>query len=263
MEIAFDLNNDFKSVTEYDFGEGPVAAHQHPKGNGWVADTAYVDETCFVGPFARVYGNAKILEKAVINDHACVFGNATVTNTARVYGDAQVYDNAFVSGNSRISGFVKVYGNSKVMDNAQLYESAEVFEDGIVCNNAEVFEKVKVYGQGIVYDNIKLYGNQIVTRKPIVGLGFDYPFAITDHHVMLGCTVMAPYYLQKMGRRIINLFKYTQEQSELWLDVADKLVRIHGCTSRDEDISNDIERKMILDLLTERNAVSDRDPRTR
>ena len=136
-------------------------------------------------------------------------------------------------------------------------------ENGIVCNNAEIFEKVKVYGNGIVYDNIKLYGNQIVTRKPLVGLGFDYPFAITDHHVMLGCTVMAPFYVQKMGRRIISLFKYTQEQADLWLDIAQKLVDLHGCTSREEDISPAIERQMLINLLTERNAVSERDPRTR
>jgi len=59
-------------MTTYDFmdGNGPIPAHQHPNGGGWVADTAIVDATAYVGPNARVYDNA------------------------RVYGDARVYDNA-------------------------------------------------------------------------------------------------------------------------------------------------------------------------
>ena len=31
----------------FDFGNGPVPAHQHPNGKGWVADTALVADTAF------------------------------------------------------------------------------------------------------------------------------------------------------------------------------------------------------------------------
>ena len=49
-------------TTIYDFqdGNGPVPAHRHPKGGGWVADTATVEETAYVGPDARVYGSALV-----------------------------------------------------------------------------------------------------------------------------------------------------------------------------------------------------------
>jgi len=62
-------------TTTFDFqdGNGPVPAHRHTTGGGWVADTATVEETAYVGPDARVYGDA------------VVFGNA------RVYGDARVF----------------------------------------------------------------------------------------------------------------------------------------------------------------------------
>ena len=53
----------------FDFGAGPVPAHQHPNGGGWVADTAHVDDTAYVGRDAWVFGKA------------WVYGNA------RVYGD--------------------------------------------------------------------------------------------------------------------------------------------------------------------------------
>ena len=33
-------------------------AHQHPNGGGWVADTAHVAESVYVGPAARIYGGA-------------------------------------------------------------------------------------------------------------------------------------------------------------------------------------------------------------
>ncbi len=40
----------------YDFGAGPVPAHQHPNGGGWVADAAYVAPGVWVGPAAGVAG---------------------------------------------------------------------------------------------------------------------------------------------------------------------------------------------------------------
>ena len=42
--------------TTFDFGNGPVPAHQHPNGGGWVADTATVADRVYVGPLARVVG---------------------------------------------------------------------------------------------------------------------------------------------------------------------------------------------------------------
>ena len=58
-------------MTQFDFGDGPVPAHQHANGGGWVADTASVAVTAYVGPDARVYDNAR------------------VSGNARVYGDAR------------------------------------------------------------------------------------------------------------------------------------------------------------------------------
>lgn len=68
----------------HDFGSGPVPAHQHPNGGGWVADTATVPLTAYIGPSARVYGAAR------------------VSGTAWVYGDAQVFGAAQVYGNRHV-----------------------------------------------------------------------------------------------------------------------------------------------------------------
>ena len=52
-------------MTTFDFndGLGPVAAHQHPNGGGWVADSAVVSDTAYVGPDAMVFGNARVSGK--------------------------------------------------------------------------------------------------------------------------------------------------------------------------------------------------------
>jgi hypothetical protein len=50
----------------YDFkdGHGPVNAHRHSDGKGWVADTATVESTVYIGPNAKVYGDAKVYGRA-------------------------------------------------------------------------------------------------------------------------------------------------------------------------------------------------------
>lgn len=41
-------------MTTYDFGNGLVPAHKHVNGGGWVADTANVSDTAFIGEEALV-----------------------------------------------------------------------------------------------------------------------------------------------------------------------------------------------------------------
>ena len=85
-------------MTKFDFndGNGPVPAHQHSNGGGWVADTASVSDTAYVGLDAQV------------------FDNAVVSGSARVSGTAQVFDNAVVSGSARVSGSALVSGRAVV-----------------------------------------------------------------------------------------------------------------------------------------------------
>ena len=75
-------------MTTFDFGFGPVPAHQHPNGRGWVADTAHVDDSAYIGPDARVFGDAR------------VSGGAWVSGGARVFGDAWVFGDAKLAKSS-------------------------------------------------------------------------------------------------------------------------------------------------------------------
>lgn len=56
---TFDFGDDHEFVDRPNFA-GPVPAHRHANGGGWVADTATVDPTAYVGPSAQVSGHAQV-----------------------------------------------------------------------------------------------------------------------------------------------------------------------------------------------------------
>jgi carbonic anhydrase/acetyltransferase-like protein (isoleucine patch superfamily) len=116
-------NGDNRMTFDFQDGNGPVPAHQHPNGGGWVADTASVADTAYIGSDARVYGNAQ------------VYGNARIYGNARVCGDANVFGNAEVSGNANVFGNAKVFGNARVSSNAWVFGNARVCDNAVVYGN--------------------------------------------------------------------------------------------------------------------------------
>ena len=68
----------------------PENGHRHANGGGWVSNSAHVDSTAYVGPYARVLGGT-VKDHARIEDHAIIV-NGTVSDTA-VVGAMSVIDN--------------------------------------------------------------------------------------------------------------------------------------------------------------------------
>ena len=60
--------------------------HQHANGKGWVANTAKVDDSVYVGPYACVYGHAEITGRVRIEDLAQISGHAKLSGDVRVCG---------------------------------------------------------------------------------------------------------------------------------------------------------------------------------
>ena len=96
---------DFKDVKKGDLGG--YIQHYHNLSQ---------TENCWIYGGATVYGNARVIEDAIVKDNAQVFGNARVTE------DAVVKDNAEVFGNAKISGRVMVIGNRKVSRDLSKFE---------------------------------------------------------------------------------------------------------------------------------------------
>lgn len=97
----------------FDFGQGPVPAHQHPNGGGWVAETAHVSPNVHVGPNAQVYGHAEVRDHVKILEYARVFGNAQIFNNAIIKGCAKIHNGAVISGSVTIGDDIK-FSNIKI-----------------------------------------------------------------------------------------------------------------------------------------------------
>jgi UDP-3-O-[3-hydroxymyristoyl] glucosamine N-acyltransferase len=181
----------------------PAPAHQHPNGGGWVADTARVDLSVFVGPNAEVFGQAQVFSGRIDGDaqvsgnasirisniegNATVIGNATVASATIIDGHISGgwISNCFIAG-GRIGGDVEItggsiydgniFGNVKISDNAQVsggsvFGEAKISDLAIVSDNATVSGEAKVSGEARVAGNAKVYENAEVSGN--AWIGFD------------------------------------------------------------------------------------------
>ncbi len=98
-----------------------VKGAAHPNGGGFVAASAQVDNTAYVGPEARVLGKAKVLGTARVEDCAVVDG-ATVRDRAIVAGHALVTRGAVVRDVARVRDWGRVMHGAVIKDHAQVLE---------------------------------------------------------------------------------------------------------------------------------------------
>ncbi len=116
-----------KRIHDFLDGNGPVPAHHHPNGGGWVADTARVADTVYVGLQARVFGEAEVLGHARIEDCAEVSGHPTVRGRAQVLGKSKVQgraliedeviieDSCFIATNIHLKGSARIGGHETLI----------------------------------------------------------------------------------------------------------------------------------------------------
>jgi len=160
----------------------PEEQHQHTNGGGWVANTATVEATSYVGVDARVYGNAR------------VYGDAQVYGNTRVYGDARVYGNARVSGNTR------VFGNARVFGYTQVYGNAQVYGDARVSGDAQVYGYARVSGNAWETSPLYIHG----TKHSITNCACGY--------IAIGCQVHTFAEWKAKYKAIGKSAKYTPAQ---------------------------------------------------
>ena len=104
----------------------------HANGGGFVADSAKVEATTFVGPHARVLDRAKVLGNSRIEDWAVVRGDATVRDRAVVSGHALIDDRGRVEENARVADY------GLVKDNAVVSGFARILERGTAMGSVRV-----------------------------------------------------------------------------------------------------------------------------
>lgn len=115
----------------------------HANGGGWVASTAHVDDTAFVGPDARVLG------------HAQVHGTARIEGHAVVDREGEVKDRAIIRDYAMVTG------------------RGVVGEDAVVCDEATIRGGV-VDGQATVGAMSLIDGNAHIHGKAILRMIVNY-----------------------------------------------------------------------------------------
>ena len=157
----------------FDFGAGLVNAHQHPNGLGWVADTAKVGASVFVGPNAMVFDYAEVWDMAQISDYA------------KVHGKAKVYDNAMITGNAEVSAEVsgdsKIGGDARVMVAAKVFNGAVIEGEALITDRAEVYGEAHVSGKALIGSDARVYGYaKIKDNASVVGEAKVHDRAIVE-----------------------------------------------------------------------------------
>lgn len=126
-----------KRQSKHDFkdGFGRVPARRHINGKGWVANTAVVEDSVYVGPrceifnYACVTGSVRLEGNSKISGRAVVSGNVLLKNQAHIFGAAvvrdrtSVYDSGRISGTAHVSGLSRIFGTASISDSAQLIGS--------------------------------------------------------------------------------------------------------------------------------------------
>ena len=147
----------------FDFhdGRGPVAAHQHPNGLGWVADTAQVGKGVYVGPEALVSGWARVTEDVRLCDHCQVCDYASLSGTVLVRDYASVGGSASIEGEVELCGHCYVGGSSRLNGRAILggYETFADFKHCLECPG------LPRNGYGALHENMCLECMLKVSRR--------------------------------------------------------------------------------------------------
>lgn len=185
-------------------GYSKGSGHIHANGGGWVADSASVADSVYVGPDAMVLGNATLTGNVRVEDHAIVANSVTasdqviISGHAVVDGGGMIYDNGWVFGSVTLSGNAligdsavvsnscKVSGNAKILQKAFLAEAVTVSDNAVIKGNAYLYGKGSYSGQAIVDGD---YSNE-QTKNSGVGFGWldDYGWHDTEDGILAGYT---------------------------------------------------------------------------
>lgn len=141
--------------------------HVHPNGGGWVADTAKVADTVYVGKNAMVLGTADVSGNVRVEDYAVVAGSAVVKDNAVISGHAVVNGGGWIYLNGWVSGNVEVSGNAVITDSAVVATGCKVSGNAMVCQKAYINEAVNVTDNAVIKGNSYIYGSGTFSGQAI------------------------------------------------------------------------------------------------
>lgn len=160
---------------KHDFkdGNGRVFAHRHDNGRGWVADTAKVADTVYVGSRCQVFNFARL------------------TDAVRLEGGAQAYGHCRVSGLATLKKLSRVAGCANVRDNTVVHDSAVVTDHATVDGDSQLFGNFCVSGHAVINSSRldgtgRISGDAYIVRSRLSGNVLVHGRAIVIHGTIAG-----------------------------------------------------------------------------
>ncbi len=163
-----------------------TGGHAHSNGGGWVASSAKVDDSVYVGPDAMVLGNAvltgnvRVEDRAVVANRVTASDNVVISGHAIVNGGGWVYDNGWkegsvvLSGNAIISDSAVVFNSSSVTDNAKVLQKAYLAEGTTVKDYAVVKGMAAPIGNSVYSGTAILDGDYSNNENKESGIGYGW-----------------------------------------------------------------------------------------
>lgn len=160
--------------------------HAHPNGGGWVADSANVAESVYVGPNAMVLGEANLSGNVRVEDYAVVADSVTATDNVVISGHAivdgggMIYDNGWKFGSVTISDNVVIGDGAVVTNSCTLSGNAKVLQKAYLAEAVTVSDNAVIKGMSYVYGKANYSGSVILdgdycneqTKSSGVGFGW-------------------------------------------------------------------------------------------
>ena len=125
------LGDDGGEMTQtHDFGDGngPVPAHQHPNGGGWVDNTATVAASVYIGARATIGTRAHIWAWAHIGARAHIGEGAAIGEWASIGEWAHIGARATIGERARIGEWAHIGARATIGEWARIWARAHIGE---------------------------------------------------------------------------------------------------------------------------------------
>lgn len=214
-----------KREPKHDFkdGFGRVPARRHVNGKGWVANTAVVEDSVYIGPHARVFNSAYVVGNVRLEGKASVSGGATVSNKLQtplvikqhghVYGQAVVRDAVLISGQARVCGSAHISGLSRLFDNVVVSDCAQIIASSLIGTAA-------VSGHALIIRSTCSGATTIAGNSTVINSTVSGHVEISDFAQVLGATQLQNSNMQHKTR-ILN-YAILADNTEIWAPVVVK-----------------------------------------
>lgn len=138
---------------------------------------------CWVGPFATVYENARVMDNAQVVGYDTICGCATIGDEAYVNANSEIYGCAVVCGQSQVVDCcdVKIFGDALIVGQAVIGTDGQIFDHAniegharvsgfaTVCGNANIGGNAIIGGHARIDGNAKIMGGSKVIDSHVGG----------------------------------------------------------------------------------------------